>query len=70
MNLRFSFAHQKNCVIISADADFLRLLKNTASHPGLIYWASSKHFGQIVNDLDAMCFTMTANDFQGKVFFL
>lgn len=45
-----AFCKAENRVIVTADADFLRLLKTESDHPGVIYWASGKHFGRIVND--------------------
>lgn len=67
---QLAYCRSESRIIITADADFLRLLKNDADHSGVIYWASNKHFGQIVSDIDAMCFTMTAVEFREKIFYL
>lgn len=67
---QIAFCRHENRVIVTADADFVRLLKGSTNHPGVIYWVSVKHFGQIVNDIDAMCFTMRENEFMGRVFYL
>jgi predicted nuclease of predicted toxin-antitoxin system len=63
-------ASHENRVIVTADADFVRILKSSTDHPGVIYRVSMKHFGQIVNDIDAMCFTMAMEEFSGKIFYL
>lgn len=67
---QMAYCRAENRIIISADTDFLRLLQANTEHPGMIYWGTVKHFGQIVNEIDAMCFTMNADEFKGKVFYL
>jgi predicted nuclease of predicted toxin-antitoxin system len=67
---QIAYCRTENRVIVTADADFLRMLIRETDHPGVIYWASTKHFGQIIKDIDAMCFTMAVEEFRGKIFFL
>jgi len=57
-------------VIITADSDFSRLVSHDHNHHGVIFWTTDQHFGKVVNEIDEMCMTMTAENFRGRIFYL
>ncbi len=67
---QLAFCMEYDRVLITNDADFHELLKETPDHPGVIFWIKKKHFGQLVKDIDHLCMTMTAEDFWDRVFYL
>lgn len=69
---QWEFANQEGRIIITADQDFLRMAATDNNHPGIIYWTKStdEHFGQLVRQIDELCFTKPAADFHGKIQYL
>jgi len=67
---QLAFCIEQDRILVTNDADFHELLKETPDHPGIIFWLKKKHFGQLVKDIDNLCMTMTADEFRGRVFYL
>jgi len=67
---QLAYAAREGRVIITADQDFLRLASQRKDHSGIAFWTMRRHFGQLVKDLDALCFSNTAEDLQGTVTYL
>ncbi len=65
-----AYALAEGRVIITRDEDFLILDAEGTSHAGIIYWCEKTHFGQLIKDLDTLCFAMSAEEMRGKVVFL
>jgi len=67
---QLAFAIQEKRVVITRDSDFTALVDTLDDHPGIIFWQSDDHFGQIIKTLDKMATQMTADEFLGHVFYL
>ncbi len=65
-----NYALSQNRVTITRDKDFVILSAEGVEHAGIIYWKSKRHFGQLVKDIDALCFENSAADLRGRVIFL
>lgn len=53
---QLEFAIREGRVIITEDQDFLRLASARHDHAGIIFWTMRRHFGQLIKDIDALCF--------------
>lgn len=67
---QFAFCIEQGRVLVTNDGDFHELIQETPDHPGVIFWTKKKHFGQLVRDIDALCMTMSAEDFRQRVIYL
>ena len=65
-----AYALSENRVVVTRDDDFLALDAEGVEHAGIVYWTEKQHFGQLVKDLDFLCFDMTAEEMMGRVVFL
>jgi hypothetical protein len=57
-------------VTITRDKDFVVLSAEGVEHAGIVFWKSKRHFGQLIKDIDALCFENSAADLHGRVIFL
>lgn len=64
------FAMSESRVIITRDQDFLRIAADNQAHAGVIFWTQTKHFGQLIRDLDQLCFESEADAFRNRVLYL
>lgn len=67
---QIAFCIQQERVLVTNDADFHEIIQEHPEHPGVIFWMKKRHFGQLVKDIDACCMSMSAEDFQNRVFYL
>ena len=63
------FTRKEGRLLVTADDDFLALAAEMTDHAGIAYWSKKRHFGQLILALDELCFEVTAEEAQGKVFF-
>jgi hypothetical protein len=66
---QLAFAMLEGRVIITRDRDFLRLAAQDADHAGVIFWSQNTHFGQLIKDIDRLCFDHSADDLRGLVLY-
>ena len=64
------FALAEGRMIITRDDDFLVFHEEGCPHAGIIYWTERNHFGQLIKDIDALCFEKTSEELRGHVFYL
>ncbi len=64
-----AYALKEGRIMITRDRDFVVLSAEGVEHAGIIYWNSKRHFGQIIKDIDALCFQSSADDFHERVVF-
>ena len=67
---QFAFCKRTGRVLITNDRDFARITAADTQHPGVVLWIGKSHYGKLIKDIDHLCMTMTAEDFQGRVFYL
>ncbi len=65
-----AYALKEGRITITRDRDFVVLSSQGVQHAGIIYWKSKRHFGQVIKDIDSLCFESSATDFHGRVIFL
>lgn len=67
---QLAHAKREGRVLITRDHDFARMHTTDQDHAGIILWTQNCHFGQLIKDIDALCFEMSAEDFRGRLLFL
>lgn len=67
---QLAYAKREGRILITSDQDFLALIRDDTDHPGVVYYAGRRHFGQVVTHVDELCFAMSAKDFRGKTIYL
>ena len=67
---QLAFSHANGRVIVTRDDDLLTLNSEGAPHSGIVYWLEKHSLGQLIKDLDQLCFEMTASDIVGRIIFL
>ena len=67
---QLAFADKNGRVIVSQDDDLLILAANGSSHSGIVFWTAKRALGQLIKDLDALCYESTAQEMVGKIRFL
>lgn len=67
---QLAYAKAEDRVLITADQDFLALVKDDLEHPGVIYWGSGRHFGLLIKSIDELCYETTAEELRGTVTYL
>ena len=67
---QLSYAHSTGRVIVTRDADLLALNSQGVPHGGIVYWTEKRSLGQLVKDLDSLCFECTAEEMEGRVKYL
>lgn len=68
---QLAFARRERRVIITHDADFLRMAGRTADHPGVAYWhQTAKGIGEIINRLILIYEVLSADEIAGRVEYL
>ena len=64
------FAHGEGCVLVTRDADLLRLDAQGAEHAGIVYWTERRSIGQLISALDILSLESTEEEMRGRVVFL
>jgi len=64
------FALGEDRIIITRDDDYIAFDAEGLLHAGIIYWTEKRHFGQLIKDIDALCFEKTPEELRGGVFYL
>ena len=67
---QLAYAKRAGRLIITADQDFLGLVREDADHPGVVYWASGRHFGRLIRAIDEICFEKSAEELRGTVIYI
>lgn len=65
-----AYGRAQGRIVITRDHDFLVLGSEEAHHAGIVYWTEKRPFGQLIKDLDSLCFEMTAEEMQGRIIYL
>ena len=65
-----AFALSESRVFITRDDDFLVLASQGVQHAGIAYWTEKRSLGQLIKDLDSLCFDQTPEEMQGRVVYL
>jgi predicted nuclease of predicted toxin-antitoxin system len=68
---QWAFAIRRGRVLVTHDADFLRLARRQPFHPGVAYCAiSTRSIGEIVRRLALLHDTRTSEEMKGRIEFL
>jgi predicted nuclease of predicted toxin-antitoxin system len=68
---QLEFSRQEQRVIVTHDADFLRLANQKTDHPGIVYCdPTSRSIGDIIRGLILIYEVLTPNEISGKIEFL
>jgi len=67
-HLEFALAEDR--ILITRDDDYLGFEAEGCPHAGIIYWTERNHFGQLIKDIDALCYEKTPEELRGRVFYL
>lgn len=66
---QLAFAHQQRRVMVTRDADLLRLSAQGAEHAGIVYWTERRSIGQLISALDMLALEYTEDEMQSRVVF-
>ncbi len=66
---QLAFARSEGRVVVTRDADFLRISARGEKHPGLVFWTERRSVGQLISALDLLRVSSTADDVEDQVFF-
>jgi predicted nuclease of predicted toxin-antitoxin system len=64
------FARGEGRVLVTRDADLLRLNAQGAEHAGIVYWTERRSIGQLISALDVLVLQSTEEEMRGRVVFL
>ena len=67
---QLAYAVSEGRVLITRDTDFVEMAIQGAEHPGIVVCKRQTHFGTIIKKLDGIASEMTAEEFQGTVWYL
>lgn len=68
---QLAYAHQEGRVIVTHDADFLRMDAKGIAHAGIAYChKSTRSLGEIIRSLMLICEVLTPEEIQDRVEFL
>jgi predicted nuclease of predicted toxin-antitoxin system len=67
---QLAFARRERRVIVTGDADFLRLARQGAEHPGIIFYSPHKPIGEVVRRLILIYELITPEEMTGHVEFI
>ncbi len=67
---QLAFAHAENRVIVTRDADLLRLDAGGAAHAGIVFWTERRSMGQLISALDMLGLDQTQEEMRSRVVFL
>ncbi|WP_200836771.1 DUF5615 family PIN-like protein [Rubripirellula obstinata] len=67
---QLSFAHKNGRVIVTQDDDLLTLAAEGSEHSGIVFWTAKRAMGQLIKELDALCYELSAKDMLGQIRFL
>lgn len=65
-----AYALAEGRVVITRDQDFLVLDSKGQEHASIVYWTERHHFGQLIKDIDSLCFEKSAEQMHGNVEYL
>ena len=65
-----AFARLVHRVIVTRDADFLRLNATGIGHPGIVFWTQKRSVGRLISVLDMLGAQVTPTDLENQVWFL
>lgn len=64
------FAHGEGRVLVTRDADLLRLDAQGEEHAGIVYWTERRSIGQLISALDMLGLESTQEEMRSRVVFL
>ena len=64
------FARGEGRVLVTRDADLLRLDAQGAEHAGIVYWTERRSIGQLISALDMLGLESTQEEMRDRVVFL
>ncbi len=67
---QFTFARSQGRVIVTQDADFLRLAAASSDHAGVIYGPQGRRIGEMVHRLTLIARIMTEEEMRGHIEFI
>lgn len=67
---QLGFALSEGRILVTRDRDLLVLHAAGVEHAGIVYWTEKRTLGQLVRDLDSLCFDQNEEDLRGQVTFL
>lgn len=67
---QLAFATGESRILLTRDADFLVLAAQRIRHSGIVYWTEKRTLGQLIKDLDSLCFDVSAEEVADRVWYL
>ena len=65
---QMAYAHENERVIVTQDDDLLSLASKGIPHSGIVFWGGKRSIGQLIKELDTLCFE--TEDMTGQILFL
>ncbi len=66
--VQHTYARNESRVIVTRDADFLRIASRDTNHPGVVFWSqTSRSLGEIIENLILLYEVFTAEEMNGRV---
>ena len=68
---QMDFARRENCVFVTQDADFLRMISDIQEHPGIVYCSKAdRSMGEIIRTLILIYEVLTPEEITGRTEFI
>ena len=67
---QLAFALEHDRVMVTRDADMLRLNAQGVEHAGIVYWTEWRSIGQLISALDMLSLEHPSDEMHGTVVFL
>ena len=67
---QLAFGVSDSRVVITRDADLLRLNSQGVTHAGIVFWTERRSIGQLISALDLLGLEFSAEEMPGRVVFL
>jgi predicted nuclease of predicted toxin-antitoxin system len=65
-----AFARSTHRIIVTRDADYLRLNAVGLGHPGIVFWTQRRPIGLLISSLDMLAAQIAPTDLENQVRFL
>jgi predicted nuclease of predicted toxin-antitoxin system len=65
-----AFGRGESRVVVTRDADLLRLNAQGVEHAGIVYWTERRSIGQLISALDMLGLDHTEEEMRSRVVFL
>lgn len=67
---QLEFVRRERRVLVTRDADFLRLARRGVTHPGIVFWTAERSIGEAIRQLILIYELLTPEEMSGHVEFI